>query len=270
MSITGILIAAAIVGGTGLLLGLFLGAADKKFKVEVDEKEMAVREELPGNNCGGCGFAGCDALAKAIASGEAKPDACPVGGAPVAEKIAAIMGEEVGETKHMVAFVKCSGDCNNVKVNYDYYGADDCEMLAFVPSGGPKSCNYGCLGFGTCVKVCPFDAIHVVDGIAVVDREKCKACGKCVAHCPKHLIELVPYEMEHLVKCASQDKGKQTMQNCQAGCIGCKKCERACPTDAVTVTNNVAHVDTEKCANCGVCALECPRKIITNIPEKKQ
>lgn len=269
MSITGILLAAAIVGGTGLLLGLFLGAADKKFKVEVDERELLIREELPGNNCGGCGYAGCDALAKAISAGEAPIDACPVGGPPVAAKIGAIMGQEAGEARRMVAFVKCAGDCEKTSLDYDYCGAQDCEMLSFVPSGGPKSCNYGCLGFGTCAKVCPFDAIHVVNGVAVVDREACKACGKCVAHCPKHLIELVPYELDHLVACSSKDKGKQVTNACKAGCIGCKKCERACPAEAITVTDNVAHVDVEKCANCGVCALECPRKIITNIPEKK-
>lgn len=269
MSITGILLAAAIVGGTGLLLGLFLGVADKAFKVEVDEKELLIREELPGNNCGGCGYAGCDALAKAIAQGEAPVGACPVGGSKTAAKIGAIMGQEAGESRRMVAFVKCAGDCDKTTETYDYYGAKDCKMLAFVPSGGPKSCNYGCLGYGTCVKVCPFDAIHVVNGIAVVDREACKACGKCVAHCPKHLIELVPYEMEHLVRCSSKDKGKQLMNACKVGCIGCKKCERACPREAITITDNLARVDTEKCANCGVCALECPRKIITNIPEKK-
>lgn len=267
---TGILLAAAIVGGTGLLLGLFLGAADKAFKVEVDEREERVRAELPGNNCGGCGYAGCDALAKAIVNGEAEVGACPVGGDPVAKKIAGIMGKEAGEGQHMVAFVKCAGTCGKTHENYDYYGAKDCEMLGFVPSGGPKSCNYGCLGYGTCVKACPFDAIHVVDGIAVVDREKCKACGKCVSRCPKHLIELVPYEMEHLVQCSSKDKGKDTMKACQAGCIGCKKCEKECPVDAITVTDNVASIDYSKCANCGVCALQCPKNIITNPPGQKK
>lgn len=269
MSVTGIILATVIVGGTGLLLGLFLGVADRKFKVEVDEKEIAVREALPGNNCGGCGFAGCDGLAKAIAQGEAKPNACPVGGAEAAAAIARIMGAEVGESKRMTAFVKCAGDCNQTTANYQYHGAMSCEMLSFVPSGGPKSCNHGCLGFGTCVRVCQFDAIHIVDGIAVVDKEKCKACGQCVAHCPKHLIEIVPYELEHLVACSSIEKGKIQIASCKAGCIGCRKCEKACPTEAITITNNVAHIDTDKCANCGVCALECPRKIITNIPKGK-
>ncbi|MDO5424303.1 MAG: RnfABCDGE type electron transport complex subunit B [Eubacteriales bacterium] len=266
--ITGILCAAAIVGGTGLLLGLFLGLADKKFKVEVDEKELAVRDALPGNNCGGCGYAGCDAMAKAIAKGEAPVNGCPVGGAAVAERIAAVMGQEAGSARKMVAFVKCAGDCEMTTQRYEYHGTEDCAMMPFLPAGGPKSCSFGCTGYGTCVGVCKFDAIHVVNGVAVVDKEKCVACGQCVAHCPKHLIELVPYDLEHLVRCSSKDKGKQVMQACKTGCIGCKKCEKSCPEGAVTVTDNVAHVDTEKCVNCGACASACPRKIITNIPEK--
>ena len=259
---SGILLATVLVGGTGLLLGLFLGLADKKFKVEVDEKELAIRGELPGNNCGGCGYAGCDACAKAIACGEAPVSACPVGGPDVAAKIGEIMGQAVGESKRMVAFVKCAGTCDKTRVNYDYCGADDCEMLAFVPAGGPKTCNYGCLGYGTCVKVCRFDAIHVVGGVAVVDKEKCKACGQCVAVCPHHLIELVPYEQTVKVSCSSQDKGKATMNACDKGCIGCKKCEKNCPVQAITVTDNVAHIDYDKCTNCGLCKENCPRHCI--------
>lgn len=269
MSITGILLAASIVGGTGLLLGLFLGGADRKFKVETDERELLVRNELPGNNCGGCGYAGCDALAKAIVQGEAKVGACPVGGAKTAEKIGAIMGQKAEESRRMVAFVKCAGDRDKTTQDYTYWGAEDCGMLSFVPSGGPKSCKYGCLGFGTCAKVCPFHAIQVKNGVAVVDREACRACGACIARCPRHLIELVPYDLDHLVACSSKEKGKQVMEVCKAGCIGCRKCERTCPTEAITVEDQIAHVDPEKCADCGVCALECPRKIITNIPKKK-
>lgn len=269
MSITGILLAGACVGGTGLLLGLFLGVADKKFKVEVDEKELRIRELLPGNNCGGCGYAGCDALAKAIASGEASVNACPVGGEPAADKIAGIMGREAGKTRRKVAFVKCAGDCGKTKKNYEYYGAQDCGMLAFVPSGGPKSCKDGCLGFGTCAKACPFGAIYIRNGIAVVDREACKACGKCISHCPKQLIEMVPYDLDHLVQCSGGEHKKHTADVCKAGCIGCGKCERDCPVEAITVVGHMAHVDTEKCVNCGLCALVCPRKVITNIPQKK-
>ena len=163
---TGIIIAACAVGVTGLLLGLFLGFMGKKFAVEVDQKEIDVRAELPGNNCGGCGYAGCDALAKAIAAGEADCGACPVGGAPVAAKIAAIMGAEAGSQERMTAFVKCGGDCDKAKNNYVYSGVQDCTMMNIAPNGGPKGCTYGCMGYGSCVKACPFDAIHVQDTLS--------------------------------------------------------------------------------------------------------
>lgn len=258
----GIVIAALLVGGTGLFIGLFLGVAGVKFAVEVDEKEVAVREVLPGNNCGGCGYAGCDGLAAAIAKGEAPVGACPVGGDPVAQEIAAIMGQEVGESVRQVAFVKCGGDCETAKEDYTYTGVQDCEMMAFVPSGGAKKCAHGCLGYGSCVKVCGFDAIHIINGIAVVDKEACKACGKCVDKCPKHLIELVPYDQTTFVHCSSKDKGKVVTNSCEIGCIGCKKCEKACPSDAIKVTDFVAHIDYSKCTNCGTCKETCPRHVI--------
>ena len=211
MSVTGIIIAAVIVGGTGLFIGAFLGIAGKKFAVEVDEREEAITGVLPGNNCGGCGYAGCSGLAAAIVAGEAEIGGCPVGGAPVAAKIGEIMGQEAGEQVRMTAFVKCAGTCDKANQDYEYYGIEDCKMMDFIQNGGPKSCNYGCLGFGSCVKACPFDAIHIVDGVAVVDKDACKACGKCVAACPKHLVELVPYEQKHLVQCSSKDKGKDVL-----------------------------------------------------------
>ena len=146
---SGIIIAMLVVGGVGLFIGLFLGVAAIKFKVQVDEKEVAVLEALPGNNCGGCGYAGCSGLAAAIAKGEAAVNQCPVGGETVAKKISEIMGVEAGESRRMVAFVACQGDCDKAKVDYEYTGIEDCRMLSFVPNGGPKTCNYGCLGYGS-------------------------------------------------------------------------------------------------------------------------
>ncbi len=263
MSITGILIAAAIVGGTGLFIGVFLGVAGKKFAVEVDETEAAILAELPGNNCGGCGYPGCAGLAEAIAKGEAMYNRCPVGGDAVAKKIAAILGEEANESVRVTAFVKCAGTCEKAKQTYEYTGISDCQMAAQMQNGGSKTCAYGCLGYGSCVKACQFDAIHIVDGIAVVDPDKCKACGNCTYVCPKNLIEMVVYDQKHHVQCNSQDKGKDVMQACSVGCIGCKMCERVCESGAITVTNNIAHIDPEKCTNCGKCAEKCPKKIIT-------
>lgn len=262
MDFMGIVIAALVIAVMGLIIGLFLGVAGEKFKVEVDEKEIAVREALPGNNCGGCGFPGCDGLAKAIAAGEAAVDACPVGGDSVSAAIGAIMGVESGSGKKMVAFVKCAGTCDKTNEDYKYYGVEDCSMMAFVPNGGQKSCNYGCLGYGSCVKACPFDAIHIVDGIAKVDKELCKACKKCIAACPKNLIELVPYEQTQAVQCASKDKGVVVKKGCQVGCIGCTLCTKVCESGAITVVDNLAHIDPEKCTNCGKCMEKCPVKII--------
>ena len=260
--VTGIIIAAAVVGILGILIGIFLGIASEKFKVEVDEKEILVRNELPGNNCGGCGYAGCDALAKAIAAGQAEVGACPVGGASTAEKIGAIMGVAGGTAEKKVAFVKCKGTCDKTKVQYNYYGVDDCKKVSVVPGAGEKACTYGCMGYGSCVKACAFDAIHVVDGVAVVDKEKCVACGKCVSSCPNHLIELVPYKAEHLVQCSSHDKGKDVKSVCESGCIGCTLCTKQCEFDAIHMENNLAVIDCEKCTNCGKCAEKCPVKVI--------
>ena len=146
--VSGILIAMAVVGAVGLFIGLFLGIAGIKFKVEVDEREEAVLSALPGNNCGGCGYAGCANLAAAIAKGEAPVNACPVGGEPVGKEIAKIMGVEAGKETKKVAFVACQGTCDKAKTDYEYHGIADCAMLSFVPNGGPKSCDYGCTGVG--------------------------------------------------------------------------------------------------------------------------
>lgn len=257
-----IIYAAVVVGILGILIGVFLGIASEKFKVEVDEKELLIRDVLPGNNCGGCGYAGCDALAKAIAEGKAAVGACPVGGASVAEQIGEIMGVSAGDMDKKVAFVKCKGTCDKTKVKYKYMGAQDCRMASVAPGGTEKSCAYGCMGFGTCVRACEFDAIHVVDGIAVVDKEKCVACGKCVTACPSNLIDLVPYRSKHLVQCNSHDKGKEVKAKCEVGCIACTLCIRQCEFDAIHMDNNVAVIDYEKCTNCGKCAEKCPVKVI--------
>lgn len=257
--IKGVLIAGAVVGGAGLLIGVLLGIAAIKLAVESDERIDAVRECLPGSNCGGCGYAGCDACAEAIVKGIAPVNVCP--GARHAD-IAAIMGTEAGEAVKNVAFVKCAGTCDKASIKYRYQGIADCKKASVVPGRGEKECSFGCMGYGTCVKYCKFDAIHIVNGVAVVDQEKCTGCGQCIKNCPNGVIEYRPYNTKYAVRCSSKDKGKDVKAKCSTGCIGCGICTKQCEFGAVTVENNIAHIDYEKCTGCGKCAEKCPQKII--------
>lgn len=263
MEYQGVITAVSVVAGCGLIISVLLSFFARRFAVPVNEKEEAVLAALPGNNCGGCGFPGCSGLAAAIAKGEAPVGSCPVGGAEVANTIAGIMGVDAGEFIKRVAFVKCHGTCDVAGESYDYTGPCDCRSAVMAPGRGSKKCDHGCLGFGSCQKVCDNDAIHILDGVAVVDSNKCGACGQCVSACPMGLIELVPYDANVRVACSSKDKGNITAKACTAGCVGCGICVRTCEYSAITVTDNVAHIDYEKCIRCGMCAEKCPKKIIT-------
>jgi len=256
-------------GGMGLAFGALLAYASKKFAVEVDERIPAVIDVLPGANCGGCGYPGCSGLAAAIVEGKAPVNACPVGGSACAAAIAGIMGVTTEETERMVARVLCYGTKDNAREKYEYYGISDCTAAAKL-GGGSKSCAYGCTGLGTCVKVCKFGAIKIENGIAVIDPEKCTACGQCVGACPKKIIELIPASQSTWVKCKSRDKGGDVKNYCSVGCIGCKICEKACKFDAVHVIDNVAVIDYEKCVNCSQCVIKCPKKIIQGKLETKK
>ena len=230
-----IMIATLLVGLIGLFIGIVLGIASEKFKVVVDEKEQKIRSVLPGNNCGACGYPGCDGLAHAIAKGEAPSNQCPVGGNEVGAKIASILGQQAQASTRYTAFMKCKGTCDKVTPVSDYTGIKDCLSAALVPGKGGKMCTSACIGLGSCVQACDFNAIHIVDGVAVVDKEKCKGCQKCMEACPNHLIEMVPYEAIHRVQCNSHDKGPVVTKSCQSGCIGCRLCTKVCPNEAITV-----------------------------------
>lgn len=258
-----ILIATLVVGIIGLLIGIALVAAGAIFHVEVDERVAAVRLELPGNNCGACGYAGCDALAAAIAAGDAPANACPVCSASATEAIGAIMGVSVTAGKRRVAHVHCSGDCVKSPAKVDYVGIKDCRAAALAGLS-PSACAYGCLGFGSCVKVCPQDAISMVDGLARVSPAACVGCGLCVETCPQGLISLVPAGVLS-VGCSSHDKGPAVKKVCAAGCIGCGLCVKQCEYGAVTLENNLARIDPDKCTGCGKCAEKCPVKVITSV-----
>jgi len=255
----------------GLLFGVGLALAYKRYEVKVDPKVEAVREVLPGANCGACGYPGCDGFASAVVNGGASPSGCPVGGAKVTEDICEILGVEADVGEDMVAKVLCQGDMDRAKDKFIYTGVEDCAAASML-SSGPKACSYGCLGLGSCVKVCQFDAIHIDErGIAVVDVDKCTACGQCVNACPKGLIEMVPKKSFVQVMCISKDRGKDVRKYCDIGCIACRICVNACEFGAIEIENNIAKIDYDKCTNCMVCAEKCPTNAIyANFERRKR
>ncbi len=251
-------------GGLGLLFGGVLAFASKKFAVYVDPQIEAIRDALPGANCGACGFAGCANFSDAVAAGEAGLADCTPGGADVAAKVADILGmPKPEEGVKVIAQVNCIGFGDIASDSFVYDGILDCTAAnAFFD--GFKECKYGCLGLGTCAVICPFDAITMKDGKPIIDPELCKACKKCVDDCPRGVISMVHYNPEaYAVLCNSQDKGKQTKAVCQVGCIGDGRCVKVCEYDAMTFEKGkLTKIFPEKCTACGKCAEKCPRNCI--------
>lgn len=247
--------------GLGIAAGVILAVASKIFAVKKNEKAEKILECLPGANCGGCGFSGCAALAEAVSKGEAGVNSCTVGGADVAAAVAEIMGAEVGATVRMRAQVMCSGTSEYAKKKYIYEGVNDCVAASKI-GGGDKLCQNGCIGLGTCVRACPFEAIVVKQGVAAVDYSKCRGCGICSGVCPKGIIKMIPFDSKHWVGCMSVDDGKNTRKKCDVGCISCRLCEKNCESGAITVNNFVASIDYAKCTGCDKCVDKCPRHII--------
>jgi Na+-translocating ferredoxin:NAD+ oxidoreductase RNF subunit RnfB len=207
----------------GLILGGVIGIAAKLFKVEVDPRIELVTELLPGANCGGCGKAGCADFAKSVVTGENPPSKCPVASQEQVAAVAKALGIEVGDSVKKVAVVFCGGDHNQEKVQTLYNGVSDCVSASLI-AGGPKGCAYGCLGMGSCARACPFNAIEMVNGLAVVHPELCVGCGACVDTCPRNLIKLVPQTAKVHIYCSSPEKGAAKMKVCSVPCIGCRKC----------------------------------------------
>ena len=257
-----VLIAVLLVGGVGLIAAVLLSVASTVFAVPVNEKEVAIRDVLPGANCGACGYSGCDSYAKALANeGNIPANLCRPGGNGAMVAISEILGVEVTESEKIAARVQCAGDCNACKSKAQYQGIDSCAAAKML-FGGPNACTYGCLGCGDCTKVCEYAALPVVIGVAVVNQNNCVACGLCAAACPNQLIDLVPVKKLATVVCSNKDKGAVTRAACSSGCIGCMKCQKNCPSEAITVTNNLARVDYSKCTGCGACVEGCPVKCI--------
>lgn len=263
-----IILSVIVLGILGLVFGLILGVAAKIFEVKEDPKIAEIRALLPGANCGACGFPGCDGMANAMASGKAPASGCPVASSDATQKISDVLGVSVELSEKHVAKVLCKGCDSKARKKYEYDGILDCKAAVLV-QGGDKSCAQSCLGYGSCVKVCDFDAIKIVDGIAIIDREKCTACGRCISECPKSVIELVPYKNEIIVECKNTEFGKTVKDYCTVGCIGCKICEKNCPFDAIHVENNIARIDYSKCKQCLVCTVKCPTRAISGDINKR-
>ena len=241
-----IVIAFLIVGGLGLILGIGLAVADKKLHVEKDEKLIELEEAMPGANCGGCGYAGCQAYAEAVFKGEAAPGLCSPGGNALAE----------------VAFVFCRGNRDTTKTEFVYSGIQDCNAASLL-QGGPSACKEGCLHLGSCISVCPAGAISKTeDGNIVVDKEKCIGCGKCTTVCPNNVIKMVPYSAEYIVACNNHQNGAQVRKACQVGCIGCRICQVKVEGSPFKVENflsvNDYSVPQDKAAEAaGLCPQKC-------------
>ncbi|ORC34435.1 RnfABCDGE type electron transport complex subunit B [Marispirochaeta aestuarii] len=269
MSIISALYALAVVGVLGLLFGAGLAVASRVLSVEKDRRIEEVEAVLPGINCGACGFAGCAAYAEGMVKQDAEISLCSPGGQEVMVALGKILGKEVDLTKEkMVAQVHCRGNRERSVYKYDYKGVEDC-VSAHILYGGDKVCPYGCLGLGSCIKICPVDAIsYDEDNCVWVDKDKCISCGKCVDICPTGVIRMIPYSADRIVACNSTDKGGVTKKYCTVGCIGCKLCEKKSPEGGFQVENFLAKIDYAHKGEREEAAKACPPKCIIAADKK--
>ncbi len=265
-----------VLGGIGIISAVLLYFIAKRFNVPEDPRIEQIEAHLPGANCGACGYNGCHDFAVNCAKATSLEGFnCPGAGAAAMEKIADIMGMKVVAEKPKIAVIHCNGTCENRPIKSHYDGARSCAILSMVAVGA-TDCAYGCLGEGDCVAACPWDAIHMnrLTGMPEVDEDKCVACGKCVDVCPRSLIELRlkgPRGMRVYVACSNKEKGALARKECKVACIGCGKCAKSCTHDAITVANNLAYIDFEKCKLCRKCVDQCPTTAIhaVNFPKPK-
>lgn len=262
--IDNIILAFIVVTVIALVSSIVLALASYFLSVKEDERVLKIREQLPGVNCGACGYAGCDEYAKALVNSNAKTNLCIPGADATAINISKILGVEFEDVVEMSANVRCNGNCNVTDKETFYNGIKTCAAASMI-YGGPNSCKYGCLGFGDCLKVCPANAICIKNGIAIINQSLCIGCGLCASTCPKSIIELVPQTSKVFLQCNNKEKGGVARKKCSNACIGCKKCELSCPEKAITVTDNLAHIDYDKCSGCGLCAENCPTGCIKSL-----
>lgn len=250
------LLALLLVSGVGLIAGIGLSLANHFMSVKVNEKAEEILKVLPGANCGACSFSGCKGYAEALATGKVKTNLCTVGGDKVAKQICEILGVTASETEKKAAYVFCQGSSEHTSKKYLYQGITTCKAAAAM-FGGDGACRFGCIGLGDCVNACNYGALSLKDGVAVVDGEKCVACGICINTCPKHIISLLPKKETPLVLCSNTDKGGQTRKVCAVGCIGCRLCYKVCEYGAISFEGNLAVIDRNKCTGCGKCEEVC-------------
>lgn len=253
----GILLAIISVSVIGIICAVMLSVASKIMAVKEDERFPAVRECLPGANCGACGYPGCDGYAHALIEEDGiKTNLCIPGADGVSKKLSEILGVAFEDVVEQVAVIKCRGDCSVTSDKMDYQGIETCAA-AKILFGGKGKCTFGCMGLGDCARVCPQNAICLENGIAHINTRLCVGCAMCVAQCPNKLISVMPDVEKVLVTCSNTDKGAVTRKACSRGCIACRKCEKECPVGAITVVDNLAQIDYEKCTDCGHCVEVC-------------
>ena len=230
------------------------------FGVKEDEKFLAIRDALPGANCGACGYSGCDGYAKALSEGKInETNLCIPGGAQTSESVSAILGVKAKKVKKVFAYVECHGTCDATKKDEKHLrdGFSTCKAAADYWSG-ENVCSFACIGIGDCAAACPNHAIVVKDGVARVISSLCNGCGLCAKNCPHGTIRMMEEGAIVAIGCSNHDKGILTRKMCSNGCIGCSKCARTCPNAAITMENNLPVMDYEKCIGCGICADVCP------------
>lgn len=259
-----ILSAFTSISSLGILFGVGLAIASKLLAVKKDDLQEKLEQVLPGLNCGACGFAGCASYAGAVAGGEVALTLCTPGGQKVAEQLAEILGVEISlETAvKRVTQVHCRGGKGAAEYSFVYKGIEDCNAL-YMLYGGDKVCKFGCLGKGSCIRVCPVDAIAYDEiGLVWVDKDKCIGCGKCIEVCPTGVVQFIPKDADFIVACNSTDKGPTVKKYCKVGCIGCKLCIKKSPEGGFVVENFLARIDYEQAGERKQAAVACPPKCI--------
>ena len=256
-----IITSVVIVASIGLVVGVVLAVASIIMAVPKDEKAEAILEVLPGANCGACGYSGCAGYAKALAENTAENGLCSPGGQDTIQAVATLLGQSAVQSVRTTAIVNCMGSIDNTEKSMIYQGINTCKAGVQL-YGGIKDCSYGCLGFGDCINACEYNAIKIVNGIAVVNERLCASCKKCVAVCPKNLISIVEVKPQAVVLCSNCDKAINVKKDCKVGCIGCMKCKKVCPENAITIKNFNATIDPNLCSGCFQCVEQCPQKCI--------